>query len=453
MACVRIAGGSEEKMEKQSEATANSIASQLQTVANLTPEIGVELLKMVRESQLFEKDKAACAEKIQAKVDVDEESAADTNKQTHDHFHEYIQRGHIMSEEAFAPAADFDSRLRIYARLAREIGLNYPTEDTMAKITACAFPEIPTQDFWKLEGDPGLGKLQRFKSFFRAIGVKLAGREPAVFPHFAEFEVACPSQFRSAKYAPGMNDPVIDGLNALRVIEISNVIPRRNTRSTVSHYAPRPRSSAVNRGISAIMDREEVSLPGFRLCPPQSPHPRSRYPELLDRPDPSPTPSPERAMPPGGSSLQMPDLLAPPAALPAVPAPVASELAVPGAEAASEPAAAHGAKTVVEMIAIMDEARGGALTAKAKKGAQKTALQKKPAAAKAKKPAAAKEKKKPAAAQKKKRSIEVERSVMQVLARTGADTTPKSKSFKYDKISEVPKMKAAAERWLKSMGV
>jgi hypothetical protein len=62
-------------------------------------------------------------------------------------------------------------------------------------------------------------------------------------------------------------------------------------------------------------------------------------------------PSPERAMPPGGSSLQMPDLLAPPAALPAVPAPVTSELAVPGAEAASEPAAAHGATTVVEMIA------------------------------------------------------------------------------------------------------
>ena len=100
-------------------------------------------------------------------------------------------------------------------------------------------------------------------------------------------------------------------------------------------------------------------------------------------------PSPERAMPPGGSSLQMPDLLAPPAALPAVPAPVASELAVPGAEAAPEPAAAHGAKTVVEMIAIMDKARVGALTAKAKKGAQKKALQKKPAAAKAKKPAAA----------------------------------------------------------------
>ena len=94
-------------------------------------------------------------------------------------------------------------RLRIYARLAREIGLNYPNADTMAKITACAFPEIPTQDFWKLGGDPGLGKLQRFKSFFRAIGVQLAGREPAVFPHFAEFEVACPSQFRSARYARG----------------------------------------------------------------------------------------------------------------------------------------------------------------------------------------------------------------------------------------------------------
>ena len=42
---------------------------------------------------------------------------------------------------------------------------------------------------------------------------------------------------------------------------------------------------------------------------------------------------------------------------------------------------------------------------------------------------------------------------MHVLARTGADTTPKSKSFKYDKDSEIPKMKAAAERWLKSMGV
>ena len=201
------------------------------------------------------------------------------------------------------------------------------------------------------------------------------------------------------------------------------------------------------------MDRAEVSLPGFRYFPPQSPapHAHSRYPALLDRP----TPSPER--PPAHSSL--PDLLATPAAealapahssLPAVPAPPAgAELAAAGTEAASEPAAAkppqHGAKSVEEMIAEMNKARGGALTAKAKKGAQK-ALQKKPAAAKGKKPAAAQGKRT-------KRSIEVERSVKHVLARTGADTTPKSKSFKYEKNSEVPKAKAAAERWLKSMGV
>ena len=96
------------------------------------------------------------------------------------------------------------------------------------------------------------------------------------------------------------------------------------------------------------------------------------------------------------------------------------------------------------MIAEMDKARGGAVTAKAKKGVQK-AVQKKPAAAKGKKPAAAQGKRK--------RSIEVERTVKHVLARTGSDTTPKSKSFKYDKDSEVPKAKAAAERWLKWMGV
>ena len=150
MACVRIAGGAVENLEKQSAATANSIASQLQTVTNLTPEIAVELLKMVNESQLFEKDKAACAAKIQAKVDTaDEESGkTDNDKQTHDYFHEYIQKGHI-GEETFKPSADFDERLRVYARLGREIGLNYPTEQTMAKITACSFPEIPARDFWK----------------------------------------------------------------------------------------------------------------------------------------------------------------------------------------------------------------------------------------------------------------------------------------------------------------
>jgi len=233
LACVRISGGSLEKMEKQSVATANSIASQLQTVTNLTPEIGVELLNMVNESQLFEKDKAFCAENIQVKVDIDEESGgADTDKQTHDYFHEYIQKGHL-GEEAFRPSADFDSRLRIYARLARGIGLNYPNENTMAKITACAFPEIPTEDFWKLEGDPGLDKLNRFKRFFRTIGVKLAGREPAVFPTFAEFEVAYPSHFRSAGYAPGMNDPVMDGMEVLRVLEIvfASRIPPRPIRA------------------------------------------------------------------------------------------------------------------------------------------------------------------------------------------------------------------------------
>ena len=72
MACVRIASGSAEKLEKQSVATANSIASQLQTVTNLTPEIGVELLKMVNESQLFEGDKAARAEQIRIKIDIDQ---------------------------------------------------------------------------------------------------------------------------------------------------------------------------------------------------------------------------------------------------------------------------------------------------------------------------------------------------------------------------------------------
>ena len=149
MACVRIAGGSEEKMQRQSEATVNSIASQLQTVTNLTPEIGVELLKMVNESQLFEKDKAFCAEKIQVQVDIDEDSGgADTDKQTHDYFHEYIQKEH-MGEEAFRPTADIDTRLRIYARLARAIGLNYPNENTMAKITACAFPELMTDNCFR----------------------------------------------------------------------------------------------------------------------------------------------------------------------------------------------------------------------------------------------------------------------------------------------------------------
>ena len=50
------------------------------------------------------------------------------------------------------------------------------------------------------------------------------------------------------------------------------------------------------------------------------------------------------------------------------------------------------------------------------------------------------------------RSIHVEASVKHVLARTGLDTFPKSKSFPYKTLAGIPTAKKLAAKWLKSMG-
>ena len=50
-------------------------------------------------------------------------------------------------------------------------------------------------------------------------------------------------------------------------------------------------------------------------------------------------------------------------------------------------------------------------------------------------------------------SVHVEASVSHVLARTGKETFPRSKSFPYKQSKEIPKAKAAAWEWLKSMAL
>ena len=70
------------------------------------------------------------------------------------------------------------------------------------------------------------------------------------------------------------------------------------------------------------------------------------------------------------------------------------------------------------------------------------------------KKATAKPKKKPkATGSNKGRSIHVEASVNHVLARTGLDTFPKSKSFPYKTPAGIPAAKKLAEKWLTKMGV
>ena len=169
-------------------------------------------------------------------------------------------------------------RLRHAARLARRLGMNHMDEDTKCAVTASCFPDCPDVDVSAFGGDLGYDALQKFKEHFAAAPVVVPGRLPAIYPPFAEFQANFQELFASAGYELGVNESKVKPCDVNKVYHISSIMPRRNTRGTVttrfvskSMLASRGNSRAaiLNRSMSNIFD-EPINVPGFKWCAPQA---------------------------------------------------------------------------------------------------------------------------------------------------------------------------------------
>ena len=457
--CLSKAGGAgaAPRLVQACEDTVFSITKQLAALTSVDTETAISVINMIQSGRLNGPQQAACTDAINAKhIAQDSSAIADDRKQVHKHFHEYIQREHKTSH-AFLPGVDTHSRFRWFAKLARSIGLNYPDEATKARITACAFRDCAHNEEHLLGGPLGYQCLQQFKEAFEAEPVVLSGREPTMFPPYEEFEVKHPRHYNMAFFAPGVNTPSFSPEQIAKVVRIGATIPQRNTSSRLGVAS----LATPQRGVSRLLDRAfnigQIALPGFQYFG------TDRASCLASQQGLPPL------TPPLQGGLQQPNMLAlqwqpptlpsalapsPGTAVPFAPGPTSPpELALPGNAGGQAPAPPG---TVATMIEKMKEARGLGPKARQpkKKGARGATSAKAKRAVKGK--PGAKIKTNIAGPQKRKatkpRSVHVEASVSHVLARNGKNTKPSSKAFPYTCAKEIPKAKAAAEKWLKKMG-
>ena len=344
-------------------------------------------------------------------------------------------------------------RLRCIAMLARKAGCNYPTEETKALMTACAFHDATPEEAMQLAGDLGYNMLCHFKRFFTSTVVVVGGRHPISYPGFETFEAQHTILFSAAGFVPGSRDTLLSEDAIKKVEMIATMIPKRSTNNHVDE--PLPATAGKLAKLEGI-----CNLPGFRLCAPQERHiqPLQRchtVPELPVIEDISiPPGQPNANPPPNVGHLALTDAphvdssnaVVPSNAVVSSNAIVPSTAVVPSTKAANQndqPKA-----TIAQMIDELKQARGEPRVTK------KVALAKAKAKAKTKAKAKAKcaKAKSKNGGRCKTRSVHVEWSVSHVLARTGRDSHPKSKSFPFQNVAGVEAAKKLAWKWLQEVG-
>ena len=445
LTCLVESGLSADRLRDQREEIVNAIATQLRLVQSISTEVGVDLHRLIEHSHLTPDGKKAAFDNILAKVNpASQKDLAGIQRQTHDYFHEYLQKNH-SSEQIVHPMTDTQTRLRMLALLARKLGVNNPSEQTMAKIAACAFADATHDEAQLLAGDLGLSNLNKFKAYLRALPV-CAQHGVTVFPPFHQLEALYPAAFTAAGYTAGSNVPILDGAGSNIVRLIGEWIPKRLTRSTVGNSRSSPWSMVAPRQMVNVYQKQHALMPGLR-------HPQ------IEMNSPQPTRSLalcdarslaicDRSPPSSENGDKVEKLVA---ATHDKEAAEANLLAEQKNNASEESAflecenQTNEPRTINDMILSVKYAmQAKASDANGKKKAMKAVTP--PTIMK--KPSAAKQKSKHT-----RRSIHVEMSQSHILARTGLDTYPKSKAFKFTSKKDMPKAKQEAEKWLKSMGV
>ena len=156
---------------------------QLHIIPSVGYATGLELLSMINESTLPAANIEVLVNLINSKVGATESRVSET-KQECSYFHEYLRAGNTITESIFNDTSDTHVRLRGIAKFARMVGINYPSEDTKAKMTACAFPGLSFAEKMQMAGPIGYEALQLFRRFFSESPIVNPGRTHSVFPSF-----------------------------------------------------------------------------------------------------------------------------------------------------------------------------------------------------------------------------------------------------------------------------
>ena len=163
---------------------------------------------MIDSSALLDAHKGEITTVIQAKVTLGVEPLTapsyGNQKQQFLEFPNYIQRGQTESNMIVSQKHSALDRLRCIAMLARKAGCNYPTEETKALMTACAFHDATPEVAMLLGGDMGYNMLSHFKRFFNSTVVVVGGRHPISYPGFETFEAQHTVLFSAAGFVPGI---------------------------------------------------------------------------------------------------------------------------------------------------------------------------------------------------------------------------------------------------------
>jgi hypothetical protein len=465
--CIAKAGTDEERMRKHSGDVAAAIGSKVACIPKFQPDAAKKFVELIMNSKMLPEHRDLVVKAMDEKVelsamDVATQWIAESNtKQIHMNFAEYLQENH--HESGLLLKSDSLTRIRVLALLARKMGANYMDEDSKARVTACAFHDSEDHHLMALAGDFGYEMLSKFRHFYNQVTLTTPGRDPDIYPSFQNFERQCPALYIAAGYAPGQDKPLFSKQLAIKLTAIGNQIPKRRTNQNVcvadaASFNQRNPRFALQRSMSDASGLE--SLPGFLWSPPGwkgHPHPRSPYLPLQDGKGPPPLQEQPKAQteqqpPPQGQPKQQTEQQPPQEQPKQTEQQPPQEQ--PKQQMGQQPDAQQPKKSVSDMIAAMQENR------------QCTKAYKKPAAAAAAKPKAkAKTKTKTKAKAKTKtkakasnpiavkpRSIHNEASIKSILARSGKDTFPRTKSFKYGSHATMNKARRDAEKWLQEMG-
>ena len=381
-------------------------------------------------------------------------------------------------ESGLVMCGDTLTRLRALAVLARKIGGNHFDEDTKARFTAVAFHDASEADVFCLLGDDGYNFLVKFRQFHASAPVFTPGRFPHVYPTFETFETDHPNLYMAAGYTPGANKSLFSVELQQRIAALGNAIPKRTSNNNVSAAAGAVRarrggSPQLPRALSRL-NLQEVdglqSLPGFTwLGAAQGGSSVSNFGGLRRNSSMlalQPPPAEQQQLASFNEQQQQQQLAQ--QQLASFNAqqqeqnqePIGAQPQGPQEQPAQGPQQPTTKNaSVADMVAAMSNARKTptkAMKAKAPMKAMKapTKAMKAKAPAKAAATAVAKKVKKgKGCCRAKPKSVHVQSSIQTVLARTGLDTKPKSKSFPYTSQAGLAKAKLAAHAWLKSMGV
>ena len=470
--CVALSGSGIGVVTEQ---FAASFQQHLSLVDHVGHEVAIQMHEALKVSSLPAETVEACNRAIQGKVNLsigaELPNPADNQRQCCRFLAGYIQKGHWIADHLNPPTVDHRLRFRSMAKFIRKLQLNFADEETKALACACCFHDATPGDVVLLEGPHGYNALELFRTALTNTHVAMHGKDLLVYPTYSEFLRLRPLLVTGSGLPADKGEPHFNEVTIEKIETIANAMPLRSTNRNsggATGTCQRQRAGSIRRQATAALTMgphvaasqastgAPAILPPTTLCegPLGGPLLAIEAPPPADSKPPIPATQGLFGSQPLGSQTQQlqPSTLDADSNVGKAAAP-GSQPDGPVTATALATVNPTPSKTVAEMVAAMAGHRHPKKTAAPKKTAEpkkgkKTAAPKKAPAPK--KVTATNTKGRP-----KPRSINVERSVSHVLARTGLPKGmgPGSKCFPYTSEAGIAKAKKLAEKWLLSLGV